>query len=101
MLLLFFFWLLGIADLVLTAILLHSNTMEESNPLLLWFLHRGGLIAMISFKVSFHTFMICLIALLIKRGWIKEKIASRYILVGICAYAVIVVPAYLLIFFAP
>jgi hypothetical protein len=71
---------------------------EEWNPLLLWFLHGGGLPTMILFKISHHMFFDGVVALAIERRWIERKRGRRYAFAGTAVYLILVAPAYALLF---
>lgn len=92
------FLFVGFADIVATSLLMHAGIIEEWNPLLLWFLHGGGLPIMILFKISHHMLFVGITALPIERKWIERKRARRYIFAGTVLYSLLIVPAYVLLF---
>ena len=99
MILLLVFWLIGIADITATAFLIRAQIASEWNPILLWVYTQSDLTGMIVFKVSVHTLLLGLIGYFVHENWISKKVCERYLLAGLIAYLLLVLPAYALFYY--
>lgn len=91
-------WIVGLLDTAITAILLHSDTINEWNPVILWFLNRGGIPAMVFFKILYHTLLMIFFLFIFSQNAVPQKRAVVYLSVALMIYLMIAVSTYTLVF---